>query len=50
MTYAQFLADKGFNLILIDRDIQPLNDIELKIKDKFSKRASTSHNPAPHMP
>ena len=28
VTYAHYLAEKGFNLILIERDLQPLNDVE----------------------
>jgi short-subunit dehydrogenase len=39
-TYAFYLADKGFNLILIERDMQPLNDLENKLKEKFSQRAA----------
>ena len=35
--YAHYLATKGFNLILIDREIQPLNDVELSIKEVIKK-------------
>ena len=35
-TFAQYLAHKGFNLILIERDMQPLNDLEDDIKEKFA--------------
>ncbi|TNV73761.1 hypothetical protein FGO68_gene5604 [Halteria grandinella] len=49
-TYAHYLAEKGFNLILIDRDMTPLTDIEIALKDKFGKRASSPHNPVPHIP
>ena len=31
--FAHFLADKGFNLILIERDLQPLNDLENSLKE-----------------
>lgn len=41
MTYAHYLAEKGFNLILIERDIQPLNDLENEIKEKFTQRAAS---------
>jgi hypothetical protein len=37
VTYAHFLASKGFNLILIERDHQPLNDLENDLKAKFSQ-------------
>ena len=37
-TFAQYLAHKGFNLILIERDIQPLNDIENNLKEKFASQ------------
>lgn len=30
-TFAHFLAEKGFNLILIERSMQPLNDLELEL-------------------
>ena len=36
ITYAHYLAEKGFNLILIERDIQPLNDLENALKEQFS--------------
>jgi hypothetical protein len=29
--YARFLADKGFNLILIERDLEPLNDLDIAL-------------------
>lgn len=32
--FARFLADKGFNLILIERDMQPLNDIEIALNQQ----------------
>jgi hypothetical protein len=35
-TFATYLAHKGFNLILIERDMQPLNDLESTIKEKFA--------------
>ena len=31
--FAHFLAEKGFNLILIERDLQPLNDLENSLKE-----------------
>jgi hypothetical protein len=31
--YAHFLAERGFNLILISRDIQPLNDLEIALNN-----------------
>ncbi len=37
LTYAHYLADRGFNLVLIDRDYQPLNDIENQLREKFSE-------------
>lgn len=30
--YAHFLASKGFNLIIIGRSAQPMNDIEISLK------------------
>eukprot|EP00347_Sterkiella_histriomuscorum_P019780 403340320 len=35
--YSHYLANKGYNLILIDRDATPINDVELSIKDVFKK-------------
>jgi hypothetical protein len=35
-TFAHYLLDKGFNLILIERDIQPLNDLENSLREQFS--------------
>ena len=35
-TFAHFLADKGFNLILIERDLQPLNDLENSLKEQIN--------------
>ena len=36
-SFAHYLASKGFNLILIDRDPQPLNDLENDIKSLMRK-------------
>jgi short-subunit dehydrogenase len=43
MTFAHYLADKGFNLILIERDIQPLNDIEISLTQKFNNNPPIIH-------
>lgn len=44
VTYAHYLAEKGFNLILIERDIQPLNDLENQLKEKFANMAASMNN------
>lgn len=31
--YAHYLAKKGFNLILVERDMQILNDLEVNLRD-----------------
>ena len=38
ITFAHFLAEKGFNLILIERDVQPLNDLENSLREKFNAK------------
>lgn len=35
--FAHFLAQKGFNLILIERDMQPLNDLENNLQYMFGQ-------------
>jgi short-subunit dehydrogenase len=35
--YAKYLAYKGFNLILIERDDQPLNDLENELSELTNK-------------
>ncbi|CDW86984.1 UNKNOWN [Stylonychia lemnae] len=35
--FAHYLATKGFNLILIERDLMPLNDVEISIKQMLKK-------------
>ena len=37
-TYAHYLAEQGFNLILIERDMQPLNTLENGLKEKFGAK------------
>lgn len=37
IAFAHYLANKGFNLILIDRDATPINDVELSIKQILKK-------------
>jgi hypothetical protein len=48
VTYAHYLAEKGFNLILIERDMQPLNDLENQIREKFATRLANQPPPHPH--
>lgn len=47
VTYAHYLADMGFNLILIERDAQPLNDLENDLKKKFSQQADNNKGSSP---
>ena len=35
--YATYLAERGFNLILIERERQPLNDLTLSIRQQLKK-------------
>jgi short-subunit dehydrogenase len=42
VTYAHYLAEKGFNLILIERDLQPLNDLENQLREKFANMSAAS--------
>ena len=45
-TFAHYLADKGFNLILIERDLQPLNDLENSIKERITTQSNSGSKSA----
>ena len=43
IAFSKYLARQGFNLILIDRDMQPLKDLEKILKEQFTNVLPTIH-------